>query len=523
MNNWAGEVIAEGVYPMNGGATAPLSAPSEASSQGSSNTARGTIYDLAYAERMLRANAMSGQLIACIRWAFVAPALKMNSRPTVLDYGAGLGFFRAWRPDGVEVDTYDLNPHCPQTGLKRERYDLICLWDVLEHIADDAEIAKLLSRGKWVAISIPIRPAGVPRELWKHTKPGEHVREFTVESLIAFMAQHRYDLVAHGTPECPPRVDIQTFLFRKRRKIVMANRFNPGDQIAMSRAVIDLKTAFPTWDIDIRTPGRWIGRTSELYLGCPHLTPLKDSDPEVERIQMEYKAIHQSNSYHVHYTESWTLDLERQLGVSIPRTGFRPRLWPLPPERKRPEGLPARYWAIATGWRRDCNLKRYPYWADVGRLWCEWFGDAVQLVQVGHPSTFHDDVPDALDWRGKTPTQRQLLAVVLHSEGVLCNLSGPYLYAAALDKPCVCAAGGREPPQWQDYPTVRLLHTVGQLPCCRNGGCWKSKGCINMIGGQPKCMTLIPAERVIEAAAAYYAGGALPPVSSSAPRGGTTT
>jgi hypothetical protein len=466
-------------------------------------------YDLEYYERMLRANAATGHLMSSIRWGFIAPALKGNERPTVLDYGAGLGFFRAYRPANVEVDSHDINPFCPKTGIKRSLYDLVCLWDVLEHIKDDREIAAALGHGRWIALSVPIRPSGIARETWKHTKPGEHVREFTVESLKALMKANGFDLVAHGMPECPPREDIHSFLFRKRRKIVLANRFNPGDQIAMTRALIDLKAAFPSWQIDVRTPGRWVGRTSELYLGCPHITPLRDDDPEVERIQMEYKAIRQSNAQHIHYTEAWRKDLERQLGVDIPSTGFFPRLWPLPEERKRPEGLPERYWVIATGWRPDCILKRYPKWADVGRLWRERFDGEVGLVQVGHPSTQHDDVPDALDWRGKT-TQRQLIQLVLHAEGVLCNLSGPYLYAVALDKPCVCVAGGREPPQWQDYPTVRLLHTIGQLPCCRNGGCWKSKGCVNMADETAKCMALITPERVVAAAMDYYAGGVLP-------------
>jgi hypothetical protein len=36
-------------------------------------------------------------------------------------------------------------------------------------------------------------------------------------------------------------------------------------------------------------------------------------------------------------------------------------------------------------------------------------------------------------------------------------------------------AGGREPPHWEAYPHHQFLHTVGVLPCCAVGGCWKSR------------------------------------------------
>lgn len=32
-----------------------------------------------------------------------------------------------------------------------------------------------------------------------------------------------------------------------------------------------------------------------------------------------------------------------------------------------------------------------------------------------------------------------------------------------------------EPPHWEAYPHHQFLHTVGALPCCGDGGCWKSR------------------------------------------------
>jgi len=39
----------------------------------------------------------------------------------------------------------------------------------------------------------------------------------------------------------------------------------------------------------------------------------------------------------------------------------------------------------------------------------------------------------------------------------------------------VILSGGREPSHWQFGPNMQFLHTCGMLPCCDNGGCWKSR------------------------------------------------
>ena len=88
-------------------------------------------------------------------------------------------------------------------------------------------------------------------------------------------------------------------------------------------------------------------------------------------------------------------------------------------------------------------------------------------------------------------------------------------------------AGGREPPNWEAYPHHQFLHTNGALPCCDNGGCWKSRCQVIEDGDDkdedlcplpvqvaeglsiPKCMDMITADDVIRAVEIYYAGGAL--------------
>jgi hypothetical protein len=83
-------------------------------------------------------------------------------------------------------------------------------------------------------------------------------------------------------------------------------------------------------------------------------------------------------------------------------------------------------------------------------------------------------------------------------------------------------AGGREPPSWEAYPTHQFIHTVGALPCCATGGCWRARSvplgdgdskdgeeylCVDAVDGLPRCMDLITPEQVCERIEFYFEGG----------------
>ncbi len=75
--------------------------------------------------------------------------------------------------------------------------------------------------------------------------------------------------------------------------------------------------------------------------------------------------------------------------------------------------------------------------------------------------------------------------------------------------------------QWEAYPHHQYLHANGCLPCCDDGGCWKSRIeplgdgdskdqslCARPVraapGGMlPRCLDLITAEDVIRAVERY--------------------
>src|SRR5262249_5719503 len=80
-------------------------------------------------------------------------------------------------------------------------------------------------------------------------------------------------------------------------------------------------------------------------------------------------------------------------------------------------------------------------------------------------------------------------------------------------RPCVVVAGGREPPHWEAYPTHQFIHTAGLLPCCSQGGCWRSRSvplgdgdekddpkhlCVDVVENLPRCMDLITPDAVAD-------------------------
>jgi len=170
-------------------------------------------YDLDYYEKMLREYSGTGEKISKIRWNWID---ECNPR-TVLDYGSGVGWFRAWRPKGVEVYSYDIAEY-PQTGIDLMMYDVACFWDVLEHVDwennPDKKIEDILSKTKYIAITVPVLPKGQDQRTWKHTKKKEHLTRFNnIENVIGFFKKRKFKCLKIGTPEIPPREDIFSFLF----------------------------------------------------------------------------------------------------------------------------------------------------------------------------------------------------------------------------------------------------------------------------------------------------------------------
>lgn len=166
-------------------------------------------YNVDYFDHLLRNTREYGEKIAKIRWDFVS-ICKPN---TVLDYGSGVPWFRAFKPNNIRVDTYDIGPF-PQTGIDFNiGYDLVTFWDSLEHIPNMSIIESVINKAKYIALAIPIKPDDVVLKNWKHFRPGEHLHYFTFEMLDEILGSSGFVRKVSEPVECPPRIDIMDFIY----------------------------------------------------------------------------------------------------------------------------------------------------------------------------------------------------------------------------------------------------------------------------------------------------------------------
>ncbi|NBR91083.1 MAG: hypothetical protein EBS68_14460, partial [Rhodobacteraceae bacterium] len=259
--------------------------------------------------------------------------------------------------------------------------------------------------------------------------------------------------------------------------LILRSKLSLGDHVVLTAAVRDLMAAHPgRFRVDVDTPH------PELWAHNPHLTPLASG----RVVDMSYTAaVHRSNTVPLHFLHGYRQHLEQVLGVSIPPGPFhgdihlswQERQWKSQVEEI--EGAGTRFWIIVAGGKTDFTAK----WWEQARWQAvvDHFKGRIRFVQVGAKEHHHPPLRDVLDLRGKTDV-RQLIRLVYHADGVLCPVTSLMHLAAAVPwkhgnglRPCVVVAGGREPWHWEAYPGHRFLHTIGELPCCARGGCWKSR------------------------------------------------
>lgn len=316
------------------------------------------------------------------------------------------------------------------------------------------------------------------------------------------------------------------------RRLILSSSLSPGDVLMLTAAVRDLhKTCPEVFRTDVRTA------CPALWRNNPYVTPLIDDDQGVERVECHYPLIHQSNQLPYHFIHGFRLFLSERLGVEIKPHAFHGDIHLSDEEKEwlsqvdEITGTPdTPFWIIVAGGKTDYTAK----WWDPDRYQAvvDHFAGRIQFVQCGEDSAGHVHQPlqGVINLVGKTGL-RQMVRLMHHANGVVCPVTFHMHLAAAVEtrrgrpknRPCVVIAGGREPAQWEAYPHHQYLHTNGCLPCCDDGGCWKSRVeplgdgdpkdddlCLLPVlieGGRkiPKCLDLITPAHVIDAIDRYLA------------------
>lgn len=269
----------------------------------------------------------------------------------------------------------------------------------------------------------------------------------------------------------------------KQRKIIFKNSQSPGDILMLTAAVRDMKISHPEIFIDVRTPCK------EIWDHNPYLSSLDENDDNVEIYNVGYPIIHESDDGPWHFIHGYRLDIENQTGLKIKPTKFWADIhfsseelsWvSMINQHYTHEDTP--FWLICTGGKMDYTAK---WWIpEYAQKVVDHFKGKIQFVQFGLKGKghYHPLLKNVINLVGETDL-RMLMRLAYHSDGIVCPITFVMHLAAALpqkpgkprNKACVVTAGGREGCTFTRYTHHQYLHTNGLLPCCDNGGCWKSR------------------------------------------------
>lgn len=297
------------------------------------------------------------------------------------------------------------------------------------------------------------------------------------------------------------------------RKMILKSFLSPGDAVVMTAAIESLHNTYPKQYItDVDTS------TKEIWENNPHITDLK-SDSTAEQIQLHYDGIAKCNQVNISFMQAYVEGLQGIINKPLQLTTNRPHLYLHEDEKKWMDQVQqyathsrkVPFWIINTGVKKDYTTKQWP--VEFYQKVVDQTGGLIQWVQIGAFEHEHHPLSGVIHFEGKT-NHRELIRLVYHAKGAL----GPSTYlqhlCAAFEKPYICLLGGREPVSWVTYPKQITLHTIGQLKCCLDKACWKSRVvplhdednkdeslCENPIIGyiKPvgKCMAIIRPEEVI--------------------------
>lgn len=332
-----------------------------------------------------------------------------------------------------------------------------------------------------------------------------------------------------------------------KRRFILSHHRSPGDLVCLTALMRDIHVNYPgEFETDFNTT------VTPIWQNNPHITRLwnhNEKAPQItaagtKMVACQYgRGIREQNHETIHFCSYFHRDFERQTGIKVPLTVPYGDLH-LSHDEKTISPVTRRYWLLLTGGKSDFTIKVWhtEYFQEVTRQLGEM---GLGVVQTGaahtghwHPKLTGDHVVDLCGWGGF----REFAQQIQHADGIICGVTAAMHMAAALHKPCVVIAGGREAWWWEAYVNQnkgfgplasgkhpmphRFLHTIGLLDCCAHVGCWKNKvvptGNDRLICKRPvmtpqmpiaECMKMITPEHVMAAVRSYYTDGSLPPIS----------
>jgi hypothetical protein len=286
-----------------------------------------------------------------------------------------------------------------------------------------------------------------------------------------------------------------------RKKLRLQQHQCPGDVIVMTMAIESLHKTYP--DEYITGVNTF---HDELFLHHPLIEEVKEE--EGQDIKMNYDLIHECH-IPIHFGAAYCHTLSEAIGRPLRLRTHRPSLYVTSEELKHPQ-VAGRYCLINAGYKDDYKTK----WA--GTELYQSVVDAhkknIMFVQVGSDNDTHPRLNGAVDLVGKT-SLRQLMRLCFGCQFGIGGVTALGHMCAAFEKPYVALMGGREPVNWEAYPTQISLTTQNLLNCCRGRACWKShfedkdttKNCVlpvitNNNDKIPTCMNILKSSAIASVA-----------------------
>lgn len=268
------------------------------------------------------------------------------------------------------------------------------------------------------------------------------------------------------------------------QKLYLKSVLSPGDAVVMTAAVKSLHSTYPgEYSTDVETSAM------EVWENNPYRVRLV-GETDIQRCDLHYSLVNLSNQRANSFMQAYVDGLSKIIQRPLQLTTNRPDLYISEDEKKwmdhvqhhKTGGRKVPFWLINTGVKKDYTTKQWP--VEFYQKVVDQTAGLIQWVQVGANEHEHHPLSGVINVVGQT-NQREFIRLVYHSKGGL----GPSTYlqhlCAAFEKQYICILGGREPVPWVTYPRQTTLHTIGQLDCCKNGACWKSR-VVPLEDGDPK-------------------------------------
>lgn len=151
------------------------------------------IYNKSYFDRYVeRGKTSIGKEIYDERWKLIKKYCCKEK--TVLDYGCAAGSFLKGSSNGFIVSGYDINPYSPYHTQINGQYDILTMWDVIEHLKEPSNPI-LHYKPKYIFLTTPNLHKEVDFKTWKHNRPQEHLHYFNEATITKFLDELDYRVI----------------------------------------------------------------------------------------------------------------------------------------------------------------------------------------------------------------------------------------------------------------------------------------------------------------------------------------